>query len=56
MVPAIYPLKGLSLSGNFTALDSTHRPLIAGLQPVRVPKHSAAAVAQYKMQGTFLPR
>ncbi|MGA6973960.1 MAG: TonB-dependent receptor, partial [Candidatus Binatus sp.] len=53
VVPAIYPLKGLSLSGSFTALDSTHRPLIAGLQPVRVPKHSAEAVAQYKTQDIF---
>ena len=50
VVPAIYPIKGLSLSGSFTALDSTHRPLIAGLQPIRVPKHSATAVAQYKTQ------
>jgi len=54
VVPAIYPMKGLSLSGNFTALDSTHAPLIAGLQPnVRVPKHSASAVAQYKRQNIF---
>jgi vitamin B12 transporter len=53
VVPAIYPMKGLSLSGSFTALDSTHRPLIAGLQPVRVPKHSAEAVAQYKTQDIF---
>jgi vitamin B12 transporter len=53
VVPAIYPIKGLSLSGSFTALDSTHRPLIAGLQPTRVPKHSATAVAQYKMGDLF---
>jgi len=53
VVPAIYPIKGLSLSGSFTALDSTHRPLVAGLQPVRVPKHSASAVAQYKRQDIF---
>jgi vitamin B12 transporter len=53
VVPAIYPIKGLSLSGSFTALDSTHRPLIAGLQPIRVPKHSATAVAQYKTQDIF---
>src|SRR5271155_837073 len=53
VVPAIYPLKGLSLSGSFTALDSTHVPLVAGLQPLRVPKHSATAVAQYKMGDLF---
>lgn len=48
IVPAVYPIKGLSLSGNFTVLDSTHSPLISSLQPVRVPKRSAAAVAEYK--------
>jgi vitamin B12 transporter len=53
VVPAVYPIKGLSLSGSFTALDSTHRPLVAALQPVRVPKHSATAVAQYKTQDIF---
>jgi vitamin B12 transporter len=54
VVPAFYPFKGFSLSGNFTALDSTHRPLISGLQQVRVPKHSASAVAQYKVSNLFL--
>jgi vitamin B12 transporter len=53
VVPSLYPFKGFSLSGNFTALDSTHRPLITGLQPVRVPKHSASAVAQYKTHDLF---
>jgi outer membrane receptor protein involved in Fe transport len=53
VVPALYPFKGFSLRGNFTALDSTHVPLIANLQPVRVPKHSAAAVAEYKGHNIF---
>jgi vitamin B12 transporter len=53
VVPSLYPFKGFSLSGSFTALDSTHSPLIAGLQPTRVPKHSAEAVAQYKMHDLF---
>ena len=53
VVPAVYPIKGLSLSGSFTALDSTHAPLVAGLQPLRVPKHSATAVAQYKRGDLF---
>jgi vitamin B12 transporter len=48
VVPSIYLFKGFSLSGQFTALDSTHRPLITGLQPIRVPKHSASAVTQYQ--------
>jgi vitamin B12 transporter len=48
VVPSLYPFDGFSVSGQFTALDSTHAPLISGLQPIRVPKHSASAVAQYK--------
>jgi vitamin B12 transporter len=55
VIPSLYPFKGFSLSGQFTALDSTHEPLIAGLQPVRVPKHSASAVAQYKMSNLIYP-
>jgi vitamin B12 transporter len=54
VVPAFYPFKGFSLSGTFTALDSTHQPLISGLQQTRVPKHSASAVAQYKVSNLFL--
>lgn len=53
VVPAVYPIKGLSLSGDFTALDSTHDPLISGLQPIRVPKYSASAVAEYKAHDIF---
>ena len=53
VVPSLYPFRGFSISGNFTALDSTHRPLTANLQPVRVPKHSAAAVAGYKLSDIF---
>jgi len=53
VVAALYPFNGFSLSGNFTALDSTHVPLIANLQPVRVPKHSAAAVAEYRGHNVF---
>jgi outer membrane receptor protein involved in Fe transport len=54
VVPSLTPINGFSLSGNFTYLDSTHRPLIAGLQPVRVPKYSASAVAQYKVHDLFI--
>ncbi len=53
VVPSTHPLKGLSISGSFTALDSTHRPLISGLQPLRVPKRSAAGVVEYKRQNLF---
>jgi vitamin B12 transporter len=48
LVPVLHPFRGFSFGGSFTILDSTHVPLISGLQPVRVPKRSATAVAQYK--------
>ncbi len=51
LVPVLHPFHGFSFGGSFTILDSTHRPLISGLQPVRVPKRSATAVAQYKKSG-----
>ncbi|HTT75480.1 MAG TPA: TonB-dependent receptor [Candidatus Binataceae bacterium] len=53
LVPSVSPFKGFSLSGNFTVLDSTHSPLLASLQPVRVPKHSAAGLAEYKYSNLF---
>jgi vitamin B12 transporter len=53
VAPSIYALRGLSLTGMFTALDNTHSPHVAGLEPVRVPKHSASAVAQYKGYDLF---
>ena len=53
LVPSVHPFKGFSLNGNFTVLDSTHSPLITDLEPVRVPKHSAAGVAQYQISGLF---
>jgi len=53
VVPSVYPFKGFSLSGNFTVLDSTHKPLTANLQPILVPKHSASTVAQYKYSNLF---
>jgi vitamin B12 transporter len=53
VVPSVHPLKGLSLSGNFTVLDSTHAPLVSGLQPVRVPKRSGAAILEYKTPDLF---
>jgi vitamin B12 transporter len=53
LVPSARPFKGLSLGGNFTVLDSTHRPLTSGLEPIRVPKYSASGVAQYQLSGLF---
>jgi vitamin B12 transporter len=54
VVPTLYLFKGFSLNGSFTALDSTHDPRITDLQPTRVPKHSASAVAQYKYSNLFI--
>jgi vitamin B12 transporter len=54
LVPSFHPFKGFSLSGNFTYLDSTHKPvtpLTASLSPVRIPKYSSSAVAEYKAFG-----
>jgi vitamin B12 transporter len=45
--PTWSPLKGLDLSGSFTYLDQRHDPPLFARQPVRVPKYSAAALAQY---------
>jgi vitamin B12 transporter len=59
LVPAIHPFrgssifKGFSIRGNYTVLDSTHRPLLASLQPIRIPKHSAAGVLEYKVSDLF---
>lgn len=51
LVPSVHPFRVFSLNGNFTFLDSTHRPLIPDLGPVRVPKYSASGVAQYQKSG-----
>lgn len=45
--PAWHPLKGLDLSGSFTYLDQRHDPPVFNRQPLRVPKYSAGALAQY---------
>ena len=37
----------------FIALDSTHSPLLANLQRIRMPKHSASAVLEYKAPQIF---
>jgi vitamin B12 transporter len=45
--PTWRPLKGLELSGSFTYLDQRHDPALFSRVPLRVPKYSAGAVAQY---------
>ncbi len=51
-VPSVGPFDGLTLSGNFTLLDETH----VGAEPLRVPKKSAFALAQYQRQRIFRER
>jgi vitamin B12 transporter len=55
-VPAVTPLKGLTLGGSVTILDETHASGVSNAQPLRVPKHSAAALLQYIRSGLLLPR
>ncbi|HTT74910.1 MAG TPA: TonB-dependent receptor [Candidatus Binataceae bacterium] len=50
LIPSTHPFRGLSLSGNFTYVDTTFSSL-SPKQPVRVPKYSGAGVAQYQVAG-----
>ncbi len=43
------------LSGSFTLIDETHRSSSANIRPLRVPKHSASALAQYTHPGLLRP-
>jgi vitamin B12 transporter len=47
-VPSWHPYRELDLSGSLTYLDQRHDPPLFSRQPVRVPKYSAAAIAQYQ--------
>jgi vitamin B12 transporter len=47
IVPAFYPGYGLRFSGSVTILDETHVSPTPDIRPVRVPKYSASAVAEY---------
>jgi vitamin B12 transporter len=48
--PSTYPIRGVSLSGNFTYVDTTYSSLLPK-QPLRVPKYSSSGVAQYQTEG-----
>lgn len=50
IVPSTHPFRGFSLNGNFTLVDATFST-ISPQQPIRVPKRSAAGVAQYQVEG-----
>jgi vitamin B12 transporter len=47
IVPALYPGHGLRFSGNVTILDQTHVSPSPNIRPLRVPKYSASALAEY---------
>ncbi|MBF6558905.1 MAG: TonB-dependent receptor [Candidatus Binataceae bacterium] len=54
LVPSVHPLSGLTLSGSVTILDETHVSVSPSLQPTRVPKYSAQALAEYTRAATLL--
>jgi len=56
IVPALYPGHGLRLSGNVTILDETHVSPAPDIRPVRVPKYSASALAEYNRHALLRPR
>jgi outer membrane cobalamin receptor len=47
LIPSVHPMRGLTLSGSFTYLDETHVSVTPTTRPTRVPKYSAAALAEY---------
>jgi vitamin B12 transporter len=61
-VPLVHLTHDLTLSGNFTFIDETHRPppppapplTPLDVRPIRVPKHSAAGLLQYIHDGLFM--
>ncbi|MFZ0890393.1 MAG: TonB-dependent receptor, partial [Candidatus Binataceae bacterium] len=49
IVPRVTIVKGLTFGGNVTVLDETHADTAGSTaRPLRVPKHSAAALLQYE--------
>jgi vitamin B12 transporter len=54
IVPSVTIVKGLTLDGNVTVLDETHKDLPGSTaRPLRVAKHTAAALLQYQRGGIF---
>ena len=47
IVPIFNPGHGLRLSGSVTILDETHVSPASNIRPLRVPKYSASALAEY---------
>jgi len=53
LIPAVHPMRGLTLSGSVTILDETHVSLSPTTRPLRVPKYSAAGLVEYTHAGIF---
>jgi vitamin B12 transporter len=53
IVPALHPMRGLSLSGSLTILDQTHVSPSPDIRPIRVPKYSAWAFVLYTRTGIW---
>ncbi|HKV53527.1 MAG TPA: TonB-dependent receptor [Candidatus Binataceae bacterium] len=51
LVPSLGPIRGFQFSGNVTILDQTHVSPLPDERPTRVPKYSAAALAEYRHEG-----
>ena len=45
--PEAHPMRGLTFTGSFTFLDQSHVSPVPNARPLRVPKYSAASVAEY---------
>lgn len=52
IIPSATPFPGFTISGYFTVLDQ----ISPGLNPLRVPKHSASGLARYIHEGLLDPR
>jgi outer membrane receptor protein involved in Fe transport len=60
-VPTLQVAQGLTLSGSFTVIDETHSPPAppapplrpVNVRPLRVPRHSASALARYVRDAIF---
>ena len=57
ILPRVTIVKGLAFGGNATVLDETHADAAGSTaRPLRVPKHSAAALLQYQRGGILAGR
>ena len=55
LVPSALLLPGLTLSGNFTVIDGTHKSVSPEIRPIRVPRHSAFGLLQYERHAILRP-